>query len=214
MVTYPEFSQILSADYWLLATGGKAVEFKLKYTKNGRWSREPAKVTLISPDGSRRELGDIAPATEKQFAFNAEKDGIYRVEVRGFYLKTALIGSNVPGGVIAKEFENELDRVTGSLYFHVPSGTPEFAVRVWGRGFVNSVGVTITDPLGKVVYSNPFVCGGGFQYNASAADVAKAGVWKLTFSKPKRFWYDRCFFRLMGVSPYLGLSAAHTPLAK
>ncbi len=214
MVTYPEFSQILSADYWLLAKSGKQVEFKLKYTKNGRWSRDPAKVTLVLPDGSRWLLGEIAPASEKQFAFTAEKDGIYRVEVRGFYLKTALIAANVPGGVIAKEFENELDRVTGSLYFHVPSGSPEFAVRVWGRGFVNSVGVTLTDPNGKVVYSNPFVCGSGFQFNAGKAEAAKAGVWKLTFSKPKRFWYDRCFFRIMGASPYLGLSAEHTPLAK
>ncbi|MBE6359730.1 MAG: hypothetical protein E7057_10870 [Lentisphaerae bacterium] len=214
METLPEFSQILSADYWLLAKSGKKVDFKLKYTKNGRWSREPAKVTLVAPDGSRSELGDIAPASEKVFSFTAAADGIHRVEVRGFYLKTAIIGANVPAGPIAKEFENELDRVTGTLYFHVPPRTPEFAIRVWGRGFVNSVGVTITDPNGKIVYRNPAVAGSGFQFNADKENAAKSGVWKITFAKPRRFWYDRCFFRMMGVSPYLGLKADRTPTAE
>ncbi|MBR2344809.1 MAG: right-handed parallel beta-helix repeat-containing protein [Lentisphaeria bacterium] len=202
--TYPEFPFILSADYWLLAKAGEQVNFTLKYTKNGRWSRDPAQVTLIAPDGSRTPLGSVAPAGENTFAFTAKSAGIYKAEVRGFYLKTALIASNVPAGPIAKDFETELDRVTGSLYFFVPAGTPEFAVRVWGRGFVNSVGVQLTDPQGSVVYNNPFVCGGGVQYNVSGANV-RNGIWKITFSKPRRYWYDRCFFRLMGVPQYLGL---------
>ena len=138
------------------------------------------------------------------FSFTAAKDGIYRAEVRGFYLKTALVASNVPAGPIAKDFETELDRVTGDLYFFVPAGTPEFAVRVWGRGFLNTMGMSITDPQGKVVYDNTLVCGSGVQYNVSGKDV-KSGIWKLTVKRPRRFWYDRFFFRLMGVPKYLGL---------
>jgi hypothetical protein len=188
----------------MFAKAGQQVNFTLKYIKNGRWSRDPAQVTLIAPDGSRKPLGAIAPASENTFAFTADQEGIYTAEVRGFYLKTALIASNVPAGPIAKDFETELDRVTGSLYFFVPAGTPQFAVRVWGRGFTNSVGVQITDPQGKVVYYNPFVCGSGMQYNVNGENV-KSGIWKLTFAKPRRYWYDRCFFSLMGVPKYLGL---------
>ncbi len=202
--TYPEFPFILSADYWLLAKAGEKVNFTLKYTKTSRWHRDPAEVTLIAPDGSRTGLGAVAPGCESSFSFTAAKDGIYRAEVRGFYLKTALVASNVPAGPIAKDFETELDRVTGDLYFFVPAGTPEFAVRVWGRGFLNTMGMSITDPQGKVVYDNTLVCGSGVQYNVSGKDV-KSGIWKLTVKRPRRFWYDRFFFRLMGVPQYLGL---------
>ena len=214
METYPEFSQILSADYWLLAKSEESVEFTLKYTKNGRWSRDAASVTLVTPDGGRMELGTIAPASEKKFAFTAGAAGIYRVEVRGFYLKTALIASTAPAGPIAKDFENELDRVTGDLYVYVPAGAPRFAVRLWARGWLNSFGVTITDPSGKVVLHDPLVIGSGIQYNAPAAAAEQGGIWKLTIARPRRFWYDRGFFRIMGASPYLGLRPDRVPVVK
>ena len=214
MESYPEFSQILSADYWLLAKAGEAVEFTLKYTKNGRWSREPAQLTLVGPDGARMPLGAIDPAGVRNFAFTAGAAGIYRVEVRGFYLKTALIGSTVPAGPIAKPFENELDRVTGDLYCFVPAGSPRFAVRVWGRGFLNTFGVTVTSPDGKAVFKCPTVPGSGAQYNAPEDLAAKGGVWKITVARPRRFWYDRGFLRIMGASPYLGLRPDRVPTEK
>ena len=202
---YPEFPFILSADYWLAAKAGEKVTFTLKYIKNGRWSRDAATVTLIAPDGSKKNLGKINPASNQTFSFVAKEAGIYKTAVRGFYLKTALIASTVPAGPIAKEFENELDRVVGTLYFYVPKNTKNFAVRIWGRGFVNAVNVSICNPQGKVVYSNPAVAGSGVQLNFSGQDALQGGIWRMNYAKPRKYWYDRCFFRLMGTSPYLGL---------
>jgi hypothetical protein len=176
-----------------------------------------SKVTLLDTTGKSTELGVIKPGENKTFQFTAGAEGIYQVKMAAQDLLVAVLKSNVPAGVMPRDIAQNVRTSTGTLYFYVPKGTPDFAVRVWSGAFGkwhSGVGVTIRDPRGKEFFSSKNALN-GVAYTAPASLAKKGGIWSVTFSAPKgdkKYIFWNYNFRILGASPYLGLRADRIPV--
>ncbi|MCI5779238.1 MAG: right-handed parallel beta-helix repeat-containing protein [Lentisphaeria bacterium] len=212
MEKYPEFPLPQEAKFWLYAQAGQDVEVAFKFIKIRR--SEPAAVFLTSPSGERKRIGTLKPGEEQTFKFKADAAGIYKIDMAVTDLRVILSAANVAAGIIPRDIAQWVNNSTGTLYFYVPVGAPEFAVRVWGLVFSmreQAVKVTISNPSGKVVFRNNTVAE-GIQYTAPESEAKKGGIWKITFDKPAKFRLGEYNFRIMGASPYLGLRPDRTPV--
>ena len=212
MEKYPEFPQVQEAKFWLYAKAGQDVAVTFKYIKIRR--SENAAVFLTSPNGERKRIGTLKPGEEQTFKFKADDAGIYKIDMAVIDLRVFLTAANVAAGIIPRDVAHWVNNSTGTLYFYVPEGAPEFAVRVWGLVFSmrdQAVKVTISNPDGKVVFRDNAVAE-GIQYNAPEKLAKKGGIWKITFDKPGKYNLGQYNFRIMGASPYLGLRPDRTPV--
>ncbi|MCI5779239.1 MAG: right-handed parallel beta-helix repeat-containing protein [Lentisphaeria bacterium] len=205
MEKYPEFPLFYEATFWIFAKAGQQVAFSLKYLK---WSiAQGTGVYLTPPDGERRRIGALKPDEERTFRFTAGAAGIYKVSLKATALKVALTGANAPAGIMLRPYDSYMGGNSGTLYFTIPDGAPEFGIRVWGSVFsrysVNTVKTAVSDPRDRIVFSADDV-GDGVQYTGKAG----SGVWKISFAH-KIGAYN---LRMMGVCPYIGLRADRTPV--
>ena len=212
MEKYPEFPQPQEAKFWLYAKVGQDVAVTFKFIKIRR--SENAAVFLTSPDGERKRIGTLKTGEEQTFQFKAAAAGIYQIDMAVIDLRVILTAANVAAGIIPRDVAHWVNNSTGTLYFYVPEGAPELAVRVWGLVFSmreQAVKVTISNPQGKVVFRDNVVAE-GIQYNAPEAEAKKGGIWKITFDNPAKFRLGEYNFRIMGASPYIGLRPDRTPV--
>jgi hypothetical protein len=212
MEAYPEFPLWQYASYWFYAKKGQEAKFELKYYKKQRFASTVA-LKLTAPDGSSKTIGNLSPGEIKTFAFKAEAEGFYRVDMKTKDLRVALMKSNVPAGIMLNNFTHRFNGNSGTLYFNVPTNVKEFAVRVWGLVFSHNfqgVKATVVNPDGKVVFSRDPI-GEAVQYTADQA-AAVPGVWKVTLNRASAGWLGEYNLRMMGVSPYIGLRENRTPV--
>jgi hypothetical protein len=140
---------------------------------------------------------------------------VYKVKMAALDLHVTMPASNVPAGIMLREPSHRVRSNTGTLYFNVPKGSPEFSIRVWGLVFsryYNGVKVSISNPAGKVVFRSNSAAD-GISYTAPEAEAQKGGIWKITLSEPtlKQHRLGEYNIRMMGISPYIGLRMDRTP---
>ncbi len=213
MENYPIFYFLNKAVFWIRANAGQQVEIDLEYEKTD--NSKDAEVTLIDVAGKSTGLGTIKPGEKKHIRFTAGAEGIYRIAAAAQDLKIALLASNAPAGIIPNELGQNVRCSTGTLYFHVPEGTPDFSARFWASGkskWYCGVKAVIRAPDGRAVFADT-ECMEGASYTAPTFLANKGGLWSITFNRPenKRYLFWDYNFRLLGVSPYVGLRPDRTP---
>ena len=91
----------------------------------------------------------------------------------------------------------------GDIYFIVPEGAPDFAVRAWGRNNVLFVAFEVYAPNGEKVFDVPTT--NGAQFDPTPEQRKMAGVWRLHLKRPTRGYFAKCHVAFPGLPPYLGI---------
>jgi len=193
-------------DFLVYANQGEAIEVKAYYGRLAKLEGATDKVVLTDPKGGKTELGKIKFQEEATFTLaSAPMTGLYRLNIPGGSCWIELRASNRP---IAMAGTINVVATIGDAFFHVPAGTPEFAIHCWGEG-EEGAKVTLFDPVGNNVWEKDDVVDIE-QFIATPQQAAQAGVWKLRFDRASKAFHEDFHVELFGVpsllSPAPGLT--------
>ncbi|MDD4098656.1 MAG: right-handed parallel beta-helix repeat-containing protein [Lentisphaeria bacterium] len=186
-------------EFLVYANEGEAIEVTAYYGKLAKLGGKTEKVVLTSPKGVKTELGEIDFQSEKTFTLAAAPEtGIYRLLIPGGGNWVELRASNRP---IAKAGTVDFATTIGDAFFHVPVGTPEFAIHLWGEGG-EGCKVTILDPTGNKVWEKDNVTEIE-QFFATPQQAAQSGAWRIRLDRASEAFHEDFHVELYGVPSLL-----------
>ena len=193
-------------EFLVYANEGEAIEVTAYYGRLAKLDGKTEKVVLTAPNGVKTELGEINFQEEKTFTLaSAPATGLYRLLIPGGGSWIELRGSNRP---IAKAGTVDFATTIGDAYFHVPAGTAEFAIHLWGEG-EEGCKVTLFEPAGNNVWEKDNVTEIE-QFFATPQQAAQSGVWKIRLDRGSKAFHEDFHVELYGVpsllSPAPGLT--------
>ncbi len=196
------------AQIWLYAQAGQTLRFNLLQRPVGKAQPSNAPVLLTSPSGKKSSL----PATESQkevsYCVPAKETGVYLLDVSVGSHAVCLTQCNVPVAYNSQPYRNLVYSV-GSMYFWVPEGTKEFAVKVFASD-QEQVKATIFAPdgtaEGKRVWQEDNIDTVKMFYSEANQPVP-SGVWRIRFDRSSQGVLEDFGFSLVGVPSIPGPAA-------
>ena len=134
------------------ASAGMDVKIEAILEEIGR-NNAGAEVTVLSPSGKNIGVWKVGYAEKKAvIEFKAAETGLYRLyyltNFQGLYLKSAL-----PGNGYLANSPVHCNHSKGRMYFLVPAGVADVAVKVSGDSHAEFVSVILRDSAGNAVVS-------------------------------------------------------------
>jgi hypothetical protein len=189
---------------FLLPVGeGRRVTFCLASQAVGRGGGSAVPVQIVSPSGQVVQEFSVPFQQEADAAFTATESGIYRVQCQaGSHTVRIASASHAP--LLAADFGPiHLLNTTGQLYFLVPAGVPQFAVRFWGSGDLERVAATVFDASGTQVWQQDDIST-ALSYQVQRQNVQNDEVWRLVLGRPKTGVLEDHFVELRGIPTVFG----------
>ncbi|MBP5638595.1 MAG: right-handed parallel beta-helix repeat-containing protein [Victivallales bacterium] len=202
-VEFPLIPLYWRSDFWICGNAGDQAEFELDYSKRVGRGNLVTKVSLVAPSGKVMQLGQIEPETTKSFKITLQENGFHHIKVRGEKVFVALKNANLPAGIMTDPYARTFLNYEGDVYFFVPEGSPDFAVRAWGRSNILFVGFEIYAPNGEKVFDVPTT--NGAQFDPTPEQRKMTGVWRLHLKRPEHGYFAKCHVAFPGLPPYLGI---------
>lgn len=132
---------------------------------------------LFSPQGKVLTKWTIAGDTpDKTLRFTATENGIYKIVFSGFH--GVQLESDTPGNGILAQSGATFNHTSGRMYFTVPPGVGQVAVRVAGENASEWLSAELLDPSGKTVKSEKRVTT-PTMFIADRANPDKTEVWSV-----------------------------------
>lgn len=140
------------ARFAIYATKGSPLEFSV-LSKIVSKKTPPASivVSLRSPSGKVMKLADTRAGTPAGYQLRALETGAYEVSCSAGPQAVSLDCPSLPASAVSANGAMHFIGVTGRLFFLVPAGVQEFALRVAGDGALEQARAVVVDPQGKIV---------------------------------------------------------------
>lgn len=191
--------------YLLSARQGEKVEFRLASHCVGRKSGKPVAIEVESPDAKPVLRAKLELATESEFSFVAGQTGVYRLACDAGSHAVRLTASSHRAVMAGPRGPIHFISTTGDLYFLVPAGVEQFAVRCWGEGDLERVSAAVCDASGKRVWQQANISSSqSFQMERKPASVDE--VWRVSLARPTQGVLEDHYVELRGVPPVIGFS--------
>ena len=188
---------------WGKTAGSMAFTITLKPV--GKNDIKTVPVRLISPSGKVTELPSPKGTEPQTYDFVPTETGLHRVIVEAGNHAAMIQSSTNHASLMSLRGDYHFVYRAGPLYFLVPKGVAEFAIKVAGGGGTELVKATIKDSSGKIVTEKDNI-GHGEQFPQKRADASRAEVWSLTLEKPSKGVLEDIQILLEGVPPMLSSS--------
>ena len=172
-------------------------KFSGRFTKVGRPAFIPKPVVIKDADGKTCATIELNGTAETPFSFTAK--------AAGFYTMTADVGSHafglsatsVPIAVVPACRARSVFGTQGTLFFRATADTP-FIVAVSGADTVERVHAQVASPVGQIVWDVNQIA----EWEAYRSDgQPAAGLWRITFSKPKGYAFEDFNVLQQGAAP-------------
>lgn len=186
------------AEYLLWAEKGETVNFTLRLARVGSPPVQPTVVRLRTPAGQETELAEAGEG-EHPYRFVAESAGVHTLTCEPGSSTAQIVESDHPVCVVSEGRPMHLVGSAGELYFHVPAGTADFAVRVFGGAPRESVRAALVDPSGRVVEERDNI--EGHQFLVARSKSSEGETWTLRIARPSEGVLEDYFVALQGVPP-------------
>ncbi|HOD82083.1 MAG: hypothetical protein BWX88_01640 [Planctomycetes bacterium ADurb.Bin126] len=191
---------------WMVwAEEGRATTVSVAVKVVGKSPAKPATVTITPPKGKPVRMKAAAIGQETVYEFTPRQTGAHVIECDAGSSTVSVRSGGRGAPLYSQDGHFHLLGTTGRLFFHVPGGTKEFAVKVWGDNAGERVKAALLDPSGKVVHEKDGILGEQF-----IARPASSGedIWSLRLDRPSQGVLEDFHVELQGVPPLLAPSPA------
>jgi hypothetical protein len=185
--------------FWVRAA--QKVAFTLRLQRVGKSGTPETSVTVVTPSGERNSLSKLTGEGEKAYTFQAGQAGPHRLVCEPGNSTVQIISCNLPICLYSEQAPFHLLGTTGAVYFCVPAGVQEFAVRISGEGEGESVRATVYDAAGRTVGEEDSIQ--AHQFLLHHPSTAGTEIWRLQLAKPSQGIVEDYYVQLQGIPPLL-----------
>jgi hypothetical protein len=189
-----------AGSYAVWAAAGEDVHLKLSFRQVGHYSGTNLPVTVLSPAGANVASAQVPFGGEGEVSFRANSTGLYTVRVDAGQNRSAVTHSDHPLLLPADGGAVGLIGPAGRLYFYVPAGTTEFALRTNGQGATEGVHGTLMDPAGKVVEDVDNITR-MHQFLVTLPEPSRGEVWSIRLAVPTGMICEDNSLSVRGIPP-------------
>jgi hypothetical protein len=190
--------------YLIWAGAGEEVVFTLKLRRVGKASTLKMPVSVVSPAGESQKLAEATGEGDKQYHFTAASTGGYRILCDPGRNTVQMAASSHPVCLYTAGKRIHLLGAAGDLYFAVPAGLREFALRLGSGGDGELVKAAIYDASGAKVAEQDDILSHQFVCNRPRG--AGTEVWRVRLERPTHGAIEDYYLNLQGVAPLLATS--------
>jgi hypothetical protein len=187
-------------EYAVWSAVGETVKLKLTFRQVGRYAGTTMPVTVLSPSGGKVASAQVPFGGESEVSFQAPETGLYRVSVDAGQNKSAVTHCDHPLLLPADGSPISLIGPAGQLYFYVPAGTSEFALRTHGEGTAEGVHGTLLDPAGRVVEDLDNITR-LHQFLVTLSAPSGGEVWSIRLTTPTAMVCEDHSLSVLGIPP-------------
>lgn len=188
-------------EFIVWARAGQEIAFALALRRVGRTGTPEMSVAVVTPSGQRTGLAKMTDEGEKAYTFQAAQAGLYHIVCDSGAGTVQVTACNLPISMYAERAPFHLLGATGDLYFCVPPGVSEFAVRVSGAGEGESVKAVVHDAAGRQLDERDNI--EGHQFLVHRPSTAGFEIWRLQLLKPSQGVIEDHYVQLQGIPPIL-----------
>ena len=146
----PEVRVRYRGEYVLYAAAGQEVRLRVGFMRVGNYEAEAIPVVVTAPSGKEAANVPVPFMQQADVVFRAAETGVHRIAVEPWANYAGIVSSTHPLSISGDASPMHFYNSPGELFFWVPAGTKEFALRVFGEG-AEGVKATVCGPDGKVV---------------------------------------------------------------
>lgn len=190
--------------FGVYARQGETVKLKLGYGQVGKYGGSKMPVLVTTPDGKEVTKASVPFEEDAEVTFTAPVTGLLRVMIEPGANFGALLASSHPVGLLTDGGRARLYMTIGDLYFWVPAGTPEVALRAIGEGAGEAIRVILSDHKGQVIEDKDNIVN-LHQFLLTPSPTAAGEFYKVTLAKPTNTTWEDNYMELVGVPPVLAL---------
>lgn len=188
------------------ARQGDAVALRFHHGKMSDHTGRPCAVTVADRAGTPVATGSIGVGQDGDAQFAAPATGVYRVKAAAGGNWASIAASSHP---LLLNADDERIHVVGSggrFFFHVPAGTREFGIRLWGSSAAEAVKATLFDAAGRQVDQKDDITGVR-QFEVTLPEPSRGETWSLETTRPAHGSLEDYFLDLVGIPPLLAPTA-------
>lgn len=189
------------AEYLLWAEAENRVEFTLQLQRVGRNPVQAAPVLAISPSGKEIRLSVAQGEVGTACCFTPDETGAYRLLCEPPSGTARITASNRPVCLFSERRPFHLLGSAGELFFWVPKGVAEFAVKVSGGSPGESVKASLCDPAGRPVEVKDSI--ESHQFHVAGEAASAGGVWSLRLERPSEGVLEDYYVQPQGIPPIM-----------
>ncbi|MBI2298965.1 MAG: right-handed parallel beta-helix repeat-containing protein [Armatimonadetes bacterium] len=210
----PAADQRVAPFAWLRGKGllgvyarqGETVSLTFEEGQVGNYGGRAMPIEVTGPDGKVQKVGEAEFQQATEVSFTAPADGFYRVSADAGANRFRVTAASHAVVLIGEPGSVHLIGAVGRLYFWVPKGTREFAVRVYGEGVAEAVQAALLDPSGKTVDEKDDIAS-VHQFEVVLPQPSAGEAWSIRLNRPAHGVLEDHYVDLRGVPPLLGASA-------
>jgi hypothetical protein len=186
----------------LHAAKGDQVAFTIRYGQVAQYSGGAMPVRIQAPSGADVKAATAAFLKDTPVTFRAPESGVFRVRCDAGQNTLQVLNASHPVCLTCEGGSLRLYRGIGDLFFWVPAGTREFAVKVYGDNPGEGVGAALHDAAGHLAQEQDNITQ-PHQFLVTR-EAARAGeVWRLHLAKATDIYMEDHYVELQGVPPLM-----------
>lgn len=188
---------------WVLwAREGDQVYLRVRFGQVGRYGGEQMPVVVTAADGTEVVQAQVPFQEESEVSFTAPVSGLYSVSANAGINYAQMLSSTQVIGAGGVEAPIHFYATQGELFFWVPAGTREFAVKVFGEGTGEGVRATLVNPDGEAVEEADNAAQ-VHQFEVVLPEGSPGEAWSIRLAAPSRLVLEDHYVDLRGVPPIL-----------
>lgn len=145
----------------------------------------PIAVSMKSPAGKVTKLADARVGEPADYQVRATEPGVYELSCVAGPQAASLNCPSLPASAVSANGSMHSIGVTGRLFFVVPAGVKEFALRVAGDGALEQARAVISNAQGQVVADEDKIARSQ-QIEIKRANAEAAEVWCMQLQQPSK----------------------------
>jgi hypothetical protein len=188
----------------LYAGEGEPVTLQIRSWQVGRYGGSTTPVVVTTPSGQEVTRAEVTFQAEAEVSFKAPETGAYHIAADPGSNSMTIAASSHSVSLTGDGQPVDLVSSQGELYFWVPAGTREFAVRVIGEGG-EGIKAGLCSPSGKLVEEKDDI-GTVHQFLVTLPAPSRGEVWSLRLAKASHAVLEDYHVDLRGLPPLLAPS--------
>jgi len=188
--------------YLLWAEAGRPAEFTLSTRAVGKSLPKTVPVRLISPAGKEKRLADARGGEPTPYSFTPEATGAWRIACQTGGARVEVLSTTNRVCLYAEQGLFNFLGAHGELFFWVPPGVKQCAVRLCGDSLGERVKGALYNPAGqKVDEADSIAEAHQFLVNRPTAEQGEA--WSIRLGRPAVGVLEDFHLELQGIAPVL-----------
>lgn len=202
---FPAFPATFRGDahFVFRARKGEQTAFSLTAKVIGKKSSpQPVRVKLATPSGAVQTLAECLPGPAQHYVIAAAEDGVFHLTAQAGQQVVSIHSPSRAVSAIAPAGAFHLLGVTPPVYFQVPVGTREFAIRVAGDGGQEQARAIVRDATGKIVADEDRIARSR-QILLTSPEPSQAAIWSLELARPAEAVIEDVHVVFDGIPPII-----------